>query len=309
MKNTTNNFIRKCILTAVIAVTAAIGLIAMPMLASAAQTTVQVNIEPWSTMSLTVTNPKNGYIVPCDGPTVLTVQGSNVDTIDVFLDSTSGAPIQTVTVGEEGNFTTTIEVVLPPGDNSMHTIILVGSSMTGEPDTRTAQVRVNFLCGEPVITSVYPPTGPTKGGTKITIKGKNFTKDAKVIIGGKECLNVVYVNSTTLTCKTPAHPTGNVSITVTTPKGGSYTMIDAFRYYTSGVLPPDTGLFRVGNKMVSLYEFIGFCVLVLVLIVAFIFLLIGRKKYNKNEKQSKKFAIKKSAKKAAPKKKKSTRRK
>jgi len=54
------------------------------------------------------------------------------------------------------------------------------------------------------ITSITPLTGSTAGGTLITIKGRNFSKDPldnPVKIGDVKCL-VVSTNKTTIKCRT-----------------------------------------------------------------------------------------------------------
>lgn len=71
----------------------------------------------------------------------------------------------------------------------------------------------------PVVTSASPSTGPTVGGTAITITGSGFINVNSVTIGGVAATSVVVVNSTTITCVTPAHAFGLVDIVVT-PGGG-----------------------------------------------------------------------------------------
>ena len=294
MKNTTttNSFIKKCVLMLVIAVTAAIGLISMPIFASATTnygtSIVEVQINEATDMSIAITDPMDGYVA---GKIItLTLDGHNVSTVYVFIDNTSGTPVAVQTINEPGVFNdVTVTFTMPPEfRNGQHEIIVVAHNYTGESSAASDDVLVRYIGGTPIIDSVEPPTGPVEGGTEITIRGDNFTPDSEVTIDGKPCLNVVVVNQNTITCKTPPHIEGIVNIVVTTPSGGSSTTTgeNRFKYVDMNVLVPDTGLFRIGNKMVSLYEVIGMVAL-LIAIAAFIFCLVVCKKKKSEEKKNK----------------------
>lgn len=86
------------------------------------------------------------------------------------------------------------------------------------------------------INSVTPPVGPTGGGTSITISGWGFTAPVSVTIGGSAAGSVVLVSESTITCNTPAHAAGYVSITVSSNGGADIvTRANVFRY----VVPPN----------------------------------------------------------------------
>jgi hypothetical protein len=98
---------------------------------------------------------------------------------------------------------------------------------------------VNAVVG-PTITSTSPATGPTSGGTTITINGTNFASGATVTIGGRAATNVTVVNATTITAVTPLGPTSVLAgqpldIVVTNADGQSVTKAQAFTYF---VPPP-----------------------------------------------------------------------
>lgn len=64
-------------------------------------------------------------------------------------------------------------------------------------------IRLNYsaVC---TISSVSPPSGPTGGGTPITLTGTGFWSGIDAVdIAGNPCTDVVVVNDTTITCKTP----------------------------------------------------------------------------------------------------------
>src|SRR5204862_6807548 len=67
------------------------------------------------------------------------------------------------------------------------------------------------------ITSVTPNSGPSAGGTAVTISGSNFASGATVRFGGTPATAVAVVNSSTINATTPAHSAGDVSVTVTNP--------------------------------------------------------------------------------------------
>ena len=65
------------------------------------------------------------------------------------------------------------------------------------------------------VSKVSPNSGPTTGGTAVTISGTNFASGAAVTFGGTAAAHVVVTNSTTITATTPAKSAGAVTVTVT----------------------------------------------------------------------------------------------
>jgi hypothetical protein len=82
----------------------------------------------------------------------------------------------------------------------------------------------------PVVSDVNPPSGTTAGDTRVTITGSNFKGGVSVTVGGAAATSVVWVNSSTIVARTPAHATGKVAVTVTNPDGLSGTLNDAYFY-------------------------------------------------------------------------------
>jgi hypothetical protein len=60
----------------------------------------------------------------------------------------------------------------------------------------------------PTISSYTPTSGTTIGGTEITLTGTNYRANATVTVGGTPATNVVVVNATTITARTPPAPGG-----------------------------------------------------------------------------------------------------
>ena len=72
----------------------------------------------------------------------------------------------------------------------------------------------------PSVTSLKPASGTRKGGTKVTIHGKNFTGTTTVLFGKKKGTKVKVVSSTEITVTSPAG-TGTVHVVVTATGGSS----------------------------------------------------------------------------------------
>lgn len=73
----------------------------------------------------------------------------------------------------------------------------------------------------PAVTGITPPTGPTAGGTTVTITGTGLTGATTVAFGTVAAVSFTVVSSTEITAVSPAHAAGTVGIIVTTPGGES----------------------------------------------------------------------------------------
>jgi hypothetical protein len=86
----------------------------------------------------------------------------------------------------------------------------------------------------PTVTSVSANSGTVAGGTSVTITGEDFDdtggSSEGVTFGGTAATSVVFVNSTTITCTTPAHAAGAVNVVVTNGDGQSGTGTNAYFY-------------------------------------------------------------------------------
>lgn len=90
------------------------------------------------------------------------------------------------------------------------------------PDTHTSGSSgaglFTYLAAAPTVSAVTPNTGDDTGGTAITnLAGTGFVNGATVKIGGVSATDVVFVNSTKLTCTTPAGTAGAQNVVVTNP--------------------------------------------------------------------------------------------
>lgn len=84
----------------------------------------------------------------------------------------------------------------------------------------------------PTVSSISPSNGTYAGGTSVTITGTNFTGATGVTLGGSPATSLTVDSDTSITCTTPAHSAGVVSVEVTT-SGGTNAANSLYTY-----LPP-----------------------------------------------------------------------
>jgi CSLREA domain-containing protein len=93
----------------------------------------------------------------------------------------------------------------------------------------------------PTVTGIYPHSGPTTGGSKLTIQGTNL-QAGTVSVGGAPCAITAASGGTTLICTTAAHAAGTVGVTVTNPGGQNATLANSYTYGVQNALPaPEPG--------------------------------------------------------------------
>jgi LPXTG-motif cell wall-anchored protein len=91
----------------------------------------------------------------------------------------------------------------------------------------------------PTVTAVNPTSGPTTGGTSVTITGTGFRAGATATIGGENCTNVL-VSATSLTCETSSAQPGQASVEVTNSDGQSNVANTLFTYVAPPSVSPST---------------------------------------------------------------------
>jgi photosystem II stability/assembly factor-like uncharacterized protein len=82
----------------------------------------------------------------------------------------------------------------------------------------------------PALSAVNPSSGPTGGGTRVTLTGTNLSADALVTFGGTAAGNVTSSGPTSLAVTTNAHAAGAVDVVVTNPDGQFATLAGGFTY-------------------------------------------------------------------------------
>ena len=107
----------------------------------------------------------------------------------------------------------------------------------------------------PTVTGIGPSTGPTSGGTAVTITGTSFAAGATVAFGANAATNVTVLNSTTISATSPAGAVGTATVTVTNSTGRSGSLSNAFTYTGSNPAPtvtsitPNTGTANGGTAL------------------------------------------------------------
>ena len=104
------------------------------------------------------------------------------------------------------------------------------------------------------IDAVSPSSGPTSGGSGVTLTGSGFTGATGVTFGGVAATSVNVVSSTQVTAVTSAHAAGAVDVVITTPLGTG-TKTNGFTYVTTAVGQPAYGgtiaCLRTGNNLIA----------------------------------------------------------
>ncbi len=91
----------------------------------------------------------------------------------------------------------------------------------------------------PSVSAISPRAGPLQGGTLVTVRGAGFRPTAQVLIGSRECFDVVDVSATELTCLTPSgEVAGSVDVTVINPSGLSASLPGGFTYQLAPTATP-----------------------------------------------------------------------
>jgi hypothetical protein len=168
---------------------------------------------------------------PLGGGQVVTLTGTNLSSpTGVEFGGTSGTEVQELsstelTVKSPAHAAGTVDVTVTTAG---------GTSATSSADEYT------FVTA-PTVTNVEPTTGPTAGGTVVTITGTELTGATKVEYGGTavSCTGSVSTckveSATEIKATTAGHSAGAVHVIVTTPGGPSAgTLADEFTY----VAPP-----------------------------------------------------------------------
>jgi Bacterial Ig-like domain (group 3)/IPT/TIG domain len=161
-------------------------------------------------------NPNTG---PMQGGTSVTITGTNFSGATAVSFGSNAAASFTV------NSATQITATSPAGVGTVDVMV------TTEGGTSAISSGDRFTYGSaPTVTNVNPNTGPTSGGTSVTITGTNFSGAAAVRFGNNAAGSFTVNSATQITATSPAG-IGTVDVTVTTAGGTSATsMADQFTY-------------------------------------------------------------------------------
>jgi IPT/TIG domain. len=237
------------------------------------------------------------------------INGDNISIVDVYIDLNSDGNYEasellgTFTINEAGIFDRLIGPVSVPNGTpeGLYNMQVVGHQMNGGSDFISKIIPVKYTSSAPRIDKIEPNFGPTDGGTEIIIYGQNFKDGSEVYIGSEKCLNINVVSPTEIRCITPPGAEGSASVTII---GSNGTSTDSYGFlykkYNKGsggdIQLPNTGLFRVGDKVVMSSDviIIVLSLFIIILLLLSILLLNKNKENQKLIKKSKKQSTKKS---------------
>ncbi|MCI0341791.1 MAG: IPT/TIG domain-containing protein [Planctomycetales bacterium] len=216
--------------------------------------------------SVTVTNPgpqattlANGFtylggvptiatVAPASGPlaggTLVTITGTNF-----YAGATvtfAGALATSVTVVSS----TSITCRTPAGTIGPAAVVV--TNLDGQSATLASGF--TYMGAAPTLASIAPTSGPSSGGTVVTLSGTNFYAGATVTIGGAAA-TVTSLSSTQIVATTGAGPVGPGNVVVTNLDGQSATLTNGFTYMgpapTLASVSPSSGV-NTGNVTITL---------------------------------------------------------
>ncbi|HEX2832464.1 MAG TPA: IPT/TIG domain-containing protein, partial [Thermoanaerobaculia bacterium] len=182
---------------------------------------------PSATTTVTI-NPDPNATITAPGSVVAGSTGNAASVANAGVGATYAWTIGngTITAG-----TGTANITFTAGAVGAVTLNVTVTTGAGCSDSGSANVTVTAAPPVVTVTSVTPNTGSSLGGTNVTISGTGFNAGATVTFGGSAATNVVRVNSTTITAKTPAHAAGAVNVTVTNTNASNGTFTNGYTYF------------------------------------------------------------------------------
>jgi|GEM_PF-584786 len=221
--------------------------------------TTAANAQP---PAVTSVSPISG---PISGGTIITISGTNLTGTSAVRFGNTNASSFTV-VNE-----TTITATAPAGSaGPVHVTVTTPAGTS--PAVAEDQFTYIDASSTMSIVSVDPGTGPTTGGTIITITGSGFASGATVTVGGTPATNVTVLSTTRITARVPSRPVGVANVVVSRSGGGSATLANGFSYvncanlcttqsttaaFATGTTSPETTIIESTDGEVSLAPTVG----------------------------------------------------
>ncbi|MFD9872191.1 IPT/TIG domain-containing protein [Streptomyces niveus] len=167
--------------------------------------------------TISTINPSQG---PTTGGTTVTLTGTGMTGSTAVRFASTNATSFTV------NSATQITAVSPPRAAGAAAVIVV------HPTGNSTSVTFTYVVATvPVVTGVAPSSGPTSGGTSVTLTGTGFTGATAVTFAGVPATSFVVNSATQITAVTPGGGAGAAVVAVTTPGGPSAP--DSFFFYAA----------------------------------------------------------------------------
>ncbi|MCK0208669.1 putative Ig domain-containing protein [Starkeya koreensis] len=119
--------------------------------------------------------------------------------------------------------------VLSGTPTSVETATFTVTATDNLGNSGSADYSIAVAPAAPTIGTLTPSTGPSTGGTSVTITGGGLAGATSVTFGGVEGTDLSVASDASLTVKSPPHVAGAVDVVVTAP-GGSATEMGGFTY-------------------------------------------------------------------------------
>ncbi|MGE5397551.1 MAG: IPT/TIG domain-containing protein [Chitinophagales bacterium] len=168
--------------------------------------------------------PNEGLI---RGGTKVTITGKNFN--EGVKITFGGKPATLVSRNEEG---TEMVVTTPAGNDPADidkAVDVIITNTDGGQCILAGAFTYRKPPNEPIIISIVPASGPTRGGTKVTITGKNFQSGIKLYFN-EDQISSIKVTSTTIVFTTPRHAPGSVDVLLRNPDLGEALKTKGFTY-------------------------------------------------------------------------------
>jgi hypothetical protein len=187
---------------------------------------------------ITITLPANSSTFTINNGVVtdagVQVAGCGVSTQTVEVCTLSAG--KTVNPGDQ--LTVVLNSVTNPPNVSTSSTLTVQTTSDTRPTTSSPYQGGGPA--PPTVTGVNPTSGPTAGGTNVTISGANLTGATSVNFGASAATNLTVVSSTQITATSPPG-SGTVDVIVTNAGGSSATSpVDQFTYTAPPPPPPSS---------------------------------------------------------------------
>src|SRR5207244_3709415 len=129
-----------------------------------------------------------------------------------------------------------------PATIALGVVDITVTNSTAATSATGAADRYTYTAVTPTVASINPTSGPTGGGTTVTITGTNFIIGATVSFGATAATGVVVNSATSITAVSPATVTpGQVDVRVTT-SGGTSAIVAGDHFTYTAVAPAVTAV-------------------------------------------------------------------
>jgi IPT/TIG domain/Putative Ig domain len=183
-----------------------------------------INIAGANTPVVNAISPSSG---PISGGTTVTISGANFASGATV--TFGGTAATSVTVSSASQ----IQAVSPN-----HIAGGVGIIVQANGQSSSSNTNFTYSATSPTVSGVSPNSGPTAGGTKVTITGTNFLSGALVTFGTTSATGITVTSATQIQATVPAGAAGITNVTVQDPGNLTSTLSGGFTYTSTSTGTP-----------------------------------------------------------------------